>query len=213
MVYQDAIAHEKSEKHEQKLHDLDTWNPQPDEDAWVDQIDCYVLFPNKDAERMQRVDNLRHLIPFWQQQVEAANQGVDLRLGDFLDNLEGHEYDWVVPLPQWGNAPTPYLDIPPERQSSNRGTSQTRSKDGQKWSWNVGSSDHDESFEFVEQIAKMSSVKGERRARLHTFYRVSVTLAFVMLYGLNSDSFSQLSTDEKLVHIKSLIDVLRTTRD
>ncbi|KAI5123551.1 hypothetical protein M0805_003371 [Coniferiporia weirii] len=187
MSTQLALRHEKSGPHKQKVNERESWNPQPGVDAWLHDN----FFESKVSERMLHVDQLKDIIPFWQQQIEAAERGETLRYEEFLDTLaqkndDNEEPVWNVPMPDWALEPVDGED----RSSETGHVRHSEELDGSDEEVPPqGSLEHD-SFMFVEKVANMSHVDAERKKRLHKFYKVPTT--------------------EKLERIQELIDVLRT---
>ncbi|THH06945.1 hypothetical protein EW145_g3726 [Phellinidium pouzarii] len=150
-----ALRHEKSAKHKEKVREHESWNPQPGIDAWINGIgNDYDLCGARASERMQHVDQLKDLIPFWREQIEAAERGETLRYEEFLDALarkteekERDEPVWNVPMPDWALEPMDGSDVP------------ASPSDG-------------EAFTFVEKIANMNRVSAERKKGLHNFYKI-----------------------------------------
>lgn len=180
------MKHEKSASHRQKLNDLSAWGVQPELDAWIRADEYCGLMESKLAERVDHIDQLGDLIPFWRQQVEAANHGVDLRFEDFLNSLAQSRkagLSWDVPIPDWAAAqPTPtheaenrYASKAAVRARENRSSAVSIEEAAQR-QWVPAGPSHDNSsqtdFMFVEEIALRSSVDDERKERLHAFYKV-----------------------------------------
>lgn len=182
-----ALKHEQSSSHKQRVYDLDTWNPQPDVDAWVHGADYDDLFDERITERMRHVDNLKDLIPFWQQQVEAASKGVELRFEEFLEmhdrKITGDE--WDVQIPSWA------MDTVGEERSSVTGQAEMSenmirredvgspmyvdSEGGSLASvWDEDISDRD-AYIFVEEVARMCSISGNKKRHMYAFYKSPTT--------------------------------------
>lgn len=152
------------------------------------------LYESKVAEQMDRVDQLGDIIPFWREQVEAANHGVELRFEDFLNSLAQARKEgltWDAPLPDWAAA-SPSCN---KRKRDDCGSSNQvgfpvanwSSAESQTWAPVVTAAGYDgspqEDFMFVEEVALRCSVDQERKKRLHAFYRVSFGECFLKLHS------------------------------
>lgn len=191
------------------------WNPQPDVDAWVPGASDD-LYDERITEKMQHVDDLKKLIPFWLQQVEAAvSDGVELRYEDFLESLACTEErndcpEWDVPMPDWA------MDVNEDERSSvtgraeqSTGNASERSDEDMRSVSNHSSDVVDrDAFVFVEKIAQMNALDEQRKRKLHAFYKVRIAAVVVIRYT-NGDT--QSPTAEKVAAIQGLIHVLKTT--
>lgn len=180
MSGREAELHEKSDGHRQRDEEVLMWNPQPDVNAWVSGA-SNDLYDERITEKMQHVDDLKKLIPFWLQQVEAAvSDGVELRYEDFLDSLARSEErnecpEWDVPMPDWA------MDVEEEehrssvtgRAEQSIGDASERSDEDMRSVSNQSSIMVDrDAFVFVEKIAQMNAIDEQRKRKLHAFYKV-----------------------------------------
>jgi len=206
-----AKLHELSDTHKQRMQNLESWILQPDVDAWGAAADCCDLFDDRAVERMTRVDNLKDIIPFWRQQVEAANRGVELRFNDFLDELDRSKIEepvWNVEPPAWAMADIAEEQLFGKAESSSErvyrphseqtssglahsdGTGWDEAEALQKTAERTRRLDED-AYAFVENVARLRSVSSDRKRLMHEFFKVS--------------------TQEKVVRIQALARELRAT--
>ncbi|KAH8120208.1 hypothetical protein DFH11DRAFT_1558899 [Phellopilus nigrolimitatus] len=197
MSAQAALKHEKAEAHKQKVHERDTWNPQPDVDAWDPNAIVEDLFETRVSERMQLVDQLKDSIPFWLQQISAAERGETLRWEEYWDAQDEKKDDlpeWNTPMPDWALEPI-------EDQERSSGTAHAQLSEESVSHEAEGDARADDEnhiyagpdrggYMFVEKFAKMNSVGAERKKLLHTFYKISM--------------------EEKLERIEELLNILRS---
>jgi len=196
MSSQSATRHEKSSEHRRRVQNLATWNLEPDVEAWVHGEDHCDLYDWRVLEKMRHVDSLKELVPFWQQQVAAANRGVELRFEDFLETMEQENIDaptWDVQAPDWA------LDVAEEDRSSV--TAHAEQSDvghgGNVRHVTPLASDSNsdivdrDAFMFVEKVARLNSTSDEGKRRMHAFYKIP--------------------TDEKVARIQEIIDILKKT--
>jgi len=177
-----ALRHEKSLTHVEKLHDYSIWNPQPDIAAWMD-IGNGSPWDDRVNEKQKHVDGLKDWIPFWQQQVEAAHRGVELRWESFLDATETKEEEvlvWDVHIPDWA------VDTVEDDKSCPSARAELSESDDPTGVWRVpsralgfpdpgkdglGPTD-DDAYSFVEKIATQDLASDERRRQMHAFYKI-----------------------------------------
>ncbi|KLO17072.1 hypothetical protein SCHPADRAFT_937427 [Schizopora paradoxa] len=168
--------------------------PQPQLQAWLQVPDYDDLFERRGQEQMQRVDSLREFIPFWIEQVEAANRGEkELRLEAFLDTLyagkanDPWSADWEAPAPAWavdtGQDNSPWdagasawaveaAEVDPSSDTAHgvqREGSEHEEEDSSVSSAE-DASDQD-AFMFVEKVARMESISEDRKRNLYDFYK------------------------------------------
>lgn len=197
---QAAMRHEKGGSHFKRVQaskeHLESWKPQPDLQAWLQVPDYDDLFERRGEEQMQHVDSLKDLIPFWQRQVEAAERGENLRMEAFLDALyDGKAKDpwntnWDTPTPAWAvdtgqeqnpwdtGAPGWAVDAAEVDRSSD--TAHGQRSEVANHERGEGSTDGSggedpaavDAFMFVENVARMESISGDRKRSLHDFYKV-----------------------------------------
>lgn len=161
----------------------------PAHDAWNTAVDFVTLYDLKATEKMQHVDSLKDLIPFWQQQMEAANRGVELRFADFLDSLASthvEEPSWDLPLPDWAvkpiesNSSQSVQEYQCSVHDRMRIDSVKQVIDAQSSSVSDERCDaSSEVHRFVEEIARMESTSDERRQRMYSFYKVCYLSIYV----------------------------------
>jgi len=188
-----AMKHEKGGTHVKAARDqVESWKPQPELRAWLQVPDYDDLFERR-AEDMQHVDSLKDLIPFWQRQVEAAERGEELRLEAFLDALyEGKAKDpwntnWDIQAPGWavdtGQERDPWeagghgwaVDAAEVDRSSDtahgHGSDDEASHDEHEHDLGGGGAADQDAFTFVESVARMKYISGDRKRDLHDFYK------------------------------------------
>lgn len=186
-----AKLHELSDTHKQRMQNLDSWILQPDVDAWGAAADCCDPFDDRTVERMTRVDNLKDIIPFWRQQVEAANRGVELRFNDFLDELDRTKIEepvWNVEPPAWamadiaeeqlfGKAETSSERVyrPHSEQTSCSGLAHSDGIDWNKVPRKTAERTRrldEDAYAFVENVAQLRSASSDRKRLMHEFFKV-----------------------------------------
>ena len=197
-----AKLHETSDGHKRRVQEhnsewgLDnpwgTWKEGEFDDLWT----------IRSSERMTRVDSLKDFIPFWREQVEAANQGIELRFGKFLEALEEKEHsradgavEWNTEIPAWAiddviaaggdgeeDEPKAQSYWRPAKFSSQTTSRDLRSHSG-RTSQNVPTVHADaedgrtpgseDAFRFVEKVAQLRSASKDQKKVMHAFFKVS----------------------------------------
>jgi len=177
-----------------------SWIAQSDENAWAISGSWNETQPK--SERLQYVDVLSDIIPFWLREVAAAERGETLRYDQFLERLQAEREkrfrmsDWGLPVPDWAeeshgqrvkkSSDTDRSNHLGGFESSMRGGSDIGNPIGKESS--ETSLDRDD-FNFVEKVARLNDISPSRKKEMQRFYKVS--------------------TDEKVKRIEVLIDSLR----
>ncbi|TDL28595.1 hypothetical protein BD410DRAFT_232962 [Rickenella mellea] len=178
-----AQRHELSASHGEKVEGVSMWEPQPDFNAWMDATTSRVEsspWALQEFDKRRHVDALKDSIPFWREQIEAADRGVEIpRWEDFLERFSAKENGgggWD----DWGTGGGWGADIGRVGYSQTASGKVSASSNGKSDGWSDG-----DGHSFVDEIAFKSSVSEERRQEMHAFYKMS--------------------TDEKVSRIQELV--------
>jgi hypothetical protein len=86
MTVRAAMRHECTIEHIRNVSEHHIWHPKPDSSAWENtSLTSETL---KVQDKQNRVDNVRHMVPWWVRAVEAAERGEEMRMEDFLDTIQ-----------------------------------------------------------------------------------------------------------------------------
>lgn len=183
MTVSAIMKHEQSKAHKTELKGIETWNIAPaDLDAWPDIPELeYALVEQKLRERTQYLDQLRDFIPFWREQVEAAEHGITLRLDDFLKELQRIEdenirwTEWTAPLPDWEKM---LADVDNNQHTHSSETQMDRiseselERNAEEVELYKNVSETASVYDFVEKYARRNSANAEKKEEMHYFYKV-----------------------------------------
>jgi hypothetical protein len=111
MTVRAAMRHERTIEHIRNVSEH-IWHPKPDSSAWENtSLTSETL---KVQDKQSRVDNVRHMVPWWVRAVEAAERGEEMRMEDFLDTIQEDPWAniddvWECPDKingtEWANTP------------------------------------------------------------------------------------------------------------
>ncbi|PAV22273.1 hypothetical protein PNOK_0223000 [Pyrrhoderma noxium] len=198
-----SCKHEQSKAHKTQVKGIETWNIAPaDLDAWPDIPELeYALVEQKLRERTQYLDQLRDFIPFWREQVEAAEHGITLRLDDFLKELQRIEdenirwTEWTAPLPDWEKMLADVDNIQHTHSSEtqiDRISESELERNAEEVELYKNVSETASVYDFVEKYARRNSANAEKKEEMHYFYKIptckKVERIQNLIYTLRMDS-------------------------
>lgn len=161
------------------------WIVHPDENAWL-ASDTWTTTRPED-ERLQYVDMLSDIIPFWLQEVAAAERGEKLRYDQFLADLQAERErrfcvsEWGLPVPGWA-ADSPTNETKKKFSNTDQSNNSGELKrSGHDRNTDEGAADEIPSetsldrddFNFVEKVARLNGINPAQKRQMRRFYKVS----------------------------------------
>lgn len=169
-------------------------------DAWLASNEWSVARPGD--ENMRYVDVLSDIVPFWLQEVAAAQRGEKLRYGQFLDNLQAGRREnlsaWGLPVPAWADGQSVDGSIIKNNSNSYHSNNSPGSfkalreddataKSVQAEVLSETSLDRDD-FNFVEKVAILNGLNPLEKKEMRRFYKVRIVLLILEYGGTDSNS-------------------------
>jgi len=203
-IQPDDVMKTKNRNPDRQAVVLDTeinWQPTADPAAWNDepvQDGSLTLEEIRNRERWANVDNVRDLISFWRDGIEAAKRNEVLSMQDFLENLSrnpwgdsDNEWRYAYSSKSWGSqrresrdswhigtdSPWGKAEVPTSMhtketasgsQDIHTGWKQRTVQETKKKIKPTKSDAH----ALVENIASQQAVDPERKRRMHEFFEI-----------------------------------------
>lgn len=198
----DALHHENDILHNQNVANVESWLGPPMVNSWDFEMPKQAEMSKdeaRDSEHRYFVDHMEEYISYWIRGIEAAERDEVLKLEDYLDSL-----DHDGPKDPWGNWGITHQsntksrggDCSPSDDLGSAYASQRKAGKGPKNTvrnkrQELGGRFTDESYAFVERIARREEANAEKKEQMHDFF--------------------EMPTDKKVQRIDELIQSLHAT--
>lgn len=99
-----TMRHERTSEHQRNVANYHSWHPpsDPTKREGTSKDPVLTLEALKLREQQVYVDHVQHIVPWWVQNVQAAENGQEIRMEDFLDDLTKNN-PWCQDEGIWDN--------------------------------------------------------------------------------------------------------------